>query len=522
MAMHPVRRDLVIAAFLAVLLLLLAGSMALYVLADPGLRVAMQLSAAVKTIDQVYVEPLDWQKLSSAGRDSMFAMLDPYSYPLDDEDLRQLDEEMEGSYVGIGISILPHDSGLLVMSTRERGPADQAGIKNGDIILKVDSLVLAELPQRQALRALRGEDQTAVSLLVYRPSSRDTLRLRVVRARIDFQHVPFAGFTTDSMLYIRMLDFESGATDDLEAALDSLRDLSRTKLRGLILDLRGNPGGLFSEAFATAGLFLPEGSFIVGTSGRSRWNESREFAGSGDMLDGSPMIILVDRGSASAAEIVAGALKQHGRARLVGDTTFGKGLVQGFTRYPNGGGSRLTISRYYLEGGLYLNDFDSTLHETGRGLAPDYIAALPDQSPFLQALDGTLLFEGFAQQHESRLVADSLTALEQRILLELFAAYCAEQKFTFDDRIATAARQVVAIAQVHEVSQPIRQLADSLLARAITAGSDIYFVNGDAVLYRLRYLAVERRFGQSAAYRRVVVRERPDILLAQQLLQASS
>jgi len=287
----------------------------------------------------------------------------------------------------------------------------------------------------------------------------------------------------------------------------------------VILDLRGNPGGLFWEAYHTANLFLNDGQFIVGTAARSRWNEEKHYATGPDHTNGLPMAVLVDRGSASSSEIVAGALHQLGRAQLVGDTTFGKGLVQGYTRFPDGGGSRLTISRYYLEGGLFLNRFDSMLSDTGSGLVPDRQFAFTDSKPLMRDLESAGLLQQFALAYQEQIVEDKPLFATRGAWLDSLRQFLSRHQFAVHTPLVLGAEQMTLVARLDESSPPTVALADRILAEARREALAELEQDREYLRMRLRQMAFERKYGLTRAYAEVLIRERADIRYAAALLR---
>lgn len=512
------RRTVVLSALLAFMLILLCGSIGLFVLTDPDIARAFILPSVALQIERTYSGQVDWNRMLSSARQAMFAELDRYSEFIEPEQFQQLDEEMTGGYSGIGVTVVKHEQGLLVMSVREDGPAAGVGLLTGDIITAADSVSLAGVDIQQASSRLRGPDGSSVLLTLYRPSTDDTPTIRVVRNRLSFLHIPFAGYTPENMIYIRLLDFDAGASTDLYFALDSLLNRTATKPAGVILDLKGNPGGLFSEAYQTASLFLDEGKFIVGTDARSMWNEETHRAEGRDITNGLPLAIIVDRGSASASEIVAGALKQAGRAVLVGDTTFGKGLVQGFTRFPDGSGVRLTISRYFLDGDLFLNEFDSTLSDSGTGLVPDYYVPSAERDPFVAAIERSLLLPEFAHLRQDEITAGAPLLGPDSTWAEQFAVYAGSHGFSFASPRTSAAQRVLKMAEDEGYSGEIIDAARRVLAISIRRDARGFVRFHDYLNMRLKQLAYERKEGTRSAYEQVIVHERPEIRKAVEVL----
>ncbi len=499
---------------------LLCGAGGVYILADRDLHEALAFARVAQEIDQIYPGEVNWDQLFDNAMDGMIGRLDRFSSYHEPTQFGRIREDMSGSYTGIGVSVVQHQRGLLIMSVREDGPAAKAGLLSGDIIVGVDSTQLSGLGVESSTGLLRGPEDTKIQLSIFRPAESDTLQIEVTRRRIEFIRVPYAGFTADSIIYVRLLDFDAGASEEVERALDSLMSEKSVAPKGVILDLRGNPGGLFNEAYETANLFLDDGQLIVGTKGRSRWNEETHFSSGEDMTGGLPMAVLVDNGSASSSEITAGALKQLGRAILVGDTTFGKGLVQGFTRFLDGSALRLTISRYYLEGDVFLNEFDSVLNDTGHGLPPDYVVNFVERESFPRALDYSLLLNRFANRHTDEIVEASDRFSLDDSWVKRFQAFAAEEDFDYGSPIRRAAESLYDLALLESNHPATPVAAERLLAEARRQEEDRFGKYGDYIKMRLKQIALERKLGTREAYARAIVPDRPDIRTAAELLKA--
>lgn len=516
---EPGRRTILISAFLSTLLILLCGGMAAYVLSDPDIKWAYLFSRAATKVQAEYAEPINWEQAFTSAQEAMFSDLDRYSGYMSGQEFSQMREELSGGYSGIGVVVTKHARGLLVLTVREKGPSAAAGLMNGDIIEQVDSVALSSLDMEASSRVLRGKDGSSVRLTVFRPTSEETFSPIVTRGRVELEHIPYAGYTQDSVIYVRLRDFEAGAAQSLSEALDSLLHKPNTRPRGLILDLKQNPGGLYDEAIDVCNLLLERGRFIVGTAARSRWEVERHYATRQDITGGLPMAVLVDRGSASSAEITAGALRQLGRAVLVGDTSFGKGLVQGYSQFPDGSGIRLTISRYFLEGNLFLNRLDSTHSDTGSGLAPDYFVPYADRSPFLSDLESSLLMFRFAHLHQDEIAAGPPALRPPYHWVEQFALFAEREKFEFVSQQTIEALALLSIAKLEQSSPEVIARAEELVAIARKDDRRQFLGNWAYIDMRLRQLAFERKCGSYRAYAEAVVNVRPDIKLAAQILR---
>lgn len=516
---NPNRRQLVLSAALMFLLIMLSGGMGVFVLTDKSLHSSLLLAQTAVVIQKQSNGDLDWDQMFLSGVQSMTDKLDRYSSYIEPTRFQQMDEEFTGAYGGIGVSVIGHESGLLIMLVREHGPGQRVGLLSGDIIIKADSVQLAGMSANECTKLLRGPEDTRVTVTLFRPVTKDTIVVDITRRRIDLLHIPYAGITADSLIYIRILDFGAGTSDDVANALDSLLAERPGEVRGILLDLHGNPGGLFSEAYNTANLFLDEGQLIVGTDGRSRWRD-KEYRSTGvDKTGGLPLAIIVDRGSASAAEIVAGSLRQLKRGILVGDTTFGKGLVQGFSGFPDGSGLRLTVSRYFLEGNVYLNEFDSSLNDVGHGLVPDYYLNAVDREPFPIALENSLLLRKFAAINQDEIVALGGQFSPGKEMIDRFKKFTMENGFVFVSRPSLIARSIVT-QTLFEGRRPRTIASAQRLLRLSRDLDKAQFARyTDYIGRRLRQLAYERTYGLARAYAEVIVPGRPQIRQAAEILR---
>jgi len=322
------------------------------------------LSEVVARVKSDYVEPVDDQRLADLAVRGMVAGLDPHSTLLDAREFAEQRASARGQYVGIGIEVAVRDSAVRVVAAIEDSPADRAGLQSGDVLVAVDGRELPAADPARAVELLRGPEGSVLRLTVDREGSGEPLLFTVRRGRIDLRSV------RDAMLepgigYIRIRCFSEHTADEIDRALARLADANRGPLRGLVLDLRDNPGGELDAATAAADLFLNDG-VIVSATGRASDARFSVTARPGDALDGAPIAVLVNGGSASAAEILAGALRDHGRAVLVGRTTFGKGSVQSLLPLSDGHALKLTTSHYYTPSGASIS---------GRGIRPDIVLA---------------------------------------------------------------------------------------------------------------------------------------------------
>ena len=314
----------------------------------PG-RDASSLGVVVRRVRDAYVEPITEETLTENAIRGIVDGLDRHSSFLDASALRDLREETTGSFGGIGVDIGLVDGYITVISPIDDTPAALAGLRAGDTLIEVDHRSLKGRTVREAVKDLRGEPGTEVHLRVRRDGAAAPMDFNLVRAAIHVNSVR-SRLIEPGYGYVRIAQFQNKTPRDLRAAVQRLADESAGDLLGLIVDLRNNPGGVLGASVDVADAFLDEG-LIVYTEGREAKAELRFMADDGDILDGAPLVVLINRGSASAAEVVAGALQDHGRAILVGTTSYGKGSVQSVLELEGMRAIKLTTARYYTPSG---------------------------------------------------------------------------------------------------------------------------------------------------------------------------
>jgi carboxyl-terminal processing protease len=325
---------------------------------------ARLLSEVMGLIEEDYVEATDDHQLMSNAIRGMVGELDPHSAFMDRDEFEDLKIATEGNYSGIGVEVTVQDGVVTVISPLDDSPAARAGIRAGDAIVSIDGRVLRDEPLGDAIASIRGEPGTVVRVGIERESLAHPVILTIERAIVSVHSVRFE-MLEQGIGYLRISQFSETTGPDASAAIRALGQQAGGKLQGLVLDLRNNPGGVLDAAVEVSDVFLEKGT-IVSAEGRSAESRFRMEAGRGDLSRGAPIAVLVNEGSASAAEIVAGALRDNGRAKLLGQKTFGKGSVQTVVPLEDGQAVKLTTSRYFTPSGI-------SIHE--RGIEPD--VALP-------------------------------------------------------------------------------------------------------------------------------------------------
>ncbi|TCD06719.1 S41 family peptidase [Erythrobacteraceae bacterium CFH 75059] len=346
-------RDIVRTAPLALAVALLPATTA--ALASVDARAAPEfgkLFAAFERIKASYVDQVDDETLIRGAINGMLAALDPHSAYLDGSDLQRLETMIDGNYSGLGLSVVQEDGAVKVISPFRGSPAEQAGIKAGDYITHLDGRLIYGGDLDEAVQQMRGPAGTSIRLTIFRPGREEPFEVSVTRGVIDLEPVT-GSLAAGGIAVITVNEFSRDVGADVLATWRSLQQEAGGRIAGLVLDLRSNPGGSLDEAVAMTDLFLERGQ-IVSQRGRARGESisyDAETVFRGQIAAGVPMIVLIDAGSASASEIVAGALKDHRRAVVMGQRSFGKGSVQTLLPLGRDAALKLTTARYYTPSG---------------------------------------------------------------------------------------------------------------------------------------------------------------------------
>lgn len=302
----------------------------------------------LRLVQDNYVEPVDTDSLMDGAITGLMQKLDPHSTYLDPKRAKRMQERNQGNFEGIGVSFAIVDGNLTVISPIEGSPSYKLGIRSGDIIAKIDGKSAHGITEQEVFDKLRGPRGTTVHVSILREGEPDLVELDIVRDKIPIYSIPYSFMLNNDTGYIRMTNFGATTSDELTKALEKLQGEG---MKQLLFDLRGNAGGYLNAAIEVADKFLPQGKKVVYTRGRlADSNEDYYSTGRGKWRD-EPLVVMVDHGSASATEIVSGAIQDWDRGILVGLTTFGKGLVQRPFPLSNGGSLLVTVARYYTPSG---------------------------------------------------------------------------------------------------------------------------------------------------------------------------
>jgi carboxyl-terminal processing protease len=489
---------------------------------------------AAIAISSSYVENLDDRSLIKAGIDGMLAKLDPYSRFLSDADYLYLKQETEGEFEGIGVSLGFHHDTLTVESVLEGTPSFNRGILAGDRIIAIDGLSTEKLGMREIKIALRGQKGSSVILDVHRPGI-GRLVFQVEREKVEIKAIPFYGMAKGDVGYIKLARFSSGCYRELH---DAIRDLKKLGMTSLILDMRGNPGGLLLESVEVASMFLPEKASIVQTRAKGGLvGDSYFSSGKSDFQVGG-LAVLVDSETASAAEIVAGAIQDHDRGVVIGCATYGKGLVQQIMQFTDDSALKLTTAKYYLPSGRCLQkpnwstfelvsvkDIESTdsLFSTdsgrsvfgGGGVMPDIFTEGEAQSAYV----GALKSESYIFDYSLSYLAEHKIGLKFKVDADMMAEFkklLETKKFRYETDARAAFQDLK-----KNLNEPSSRLSDALnvIDKELGAKEVWEFdAHYSEISRMLQETIILQAFGETALYQEVRLPTDPEISEALNIL----
>ena len=324
-------------------------------------------SDVLGTLKKEYVDDVEQSEVIDSAINGMLQSLDPYSAYMSPDSFKNMNSDTKGEFGGLGIEITMEAGLVKIITPIEGTPADKAGVEAGDYIVKIDNKQVKGMSLLDAVKLMRGKIGTQITITVRRAEVEDELIFKITRGLIKIREV--SAEVKNNIGYIRLRAFNEQSHAQLTKKLSALPN---NKLSGYILDLRNNPGGLLSQAIKITGTFL-DGGEVVSTRGKDQRDIKIFNAKKGDMINKKPLIVLINKGSASASEIVSGALKDHKRAIILGEKSFGKGSVQSIIPLKNGGGLRLTTAKYYLPSG-------ESIHE--KGVEPDITVKRENKEKF--------------------------------------------------------------------------------------------------------------------------------------------
>jgi carboxyl-terminal processing protease len=324
-------------------------------------------SEVLETIKRQYVNEVDQVEVMDSAINGLLQSLDPYSAYMSPKSFNGMQTDTRGEFGGLGIEIGMESGVVKVISPIDDTPASEAGIKSGDYIVRINNQQVQGKTLTEAVELMRGPVGSEIKLTIRRKNEKKALEFKIKRAVIEVKSVVAKIIGDKKIGYLRLKSFNENSDKQLFKKINNFE--KKNELTGYILDLRNNPGGLLTQAISITDFFLDDGE-IVSTKGRKISETRRFFSGKGDGINKKPLIVITNNGSASASEIVSGALKDHKRAIILGERTYGKGSVQSVIPLKNGGGLRLTISKYYLPSGKSISEVgvlpDIFVEETGK------------------------------------------------------------------------------------------------------------------------------------------------------------
>ena len=428
-----------------------------------------------------YVDEIDPEKFMQAGIDGMLGTLDPYTVYIDKEEGDEVDLLTTGKYGGIGVTIGARDGALKVITVMDGYSAQRAGIIPGDRLIEVGGVTVGTKKPDEVRSLTRGEPGTEVKVIIERDGVKKPIEFALIREEIQVKNVTYAGFLGDGIGYIRLERFSRKAGEEVRQAIKEMK--IQGDIKGLVLDLRGNPGGLLDAAVDVVSKFVPRGSPIVTTKGRKPEADKAYQSTEEPLLPSTPLVVLTDRGSASASEIVAGALQDLDRALIVGTRTFGKGLVQTILPLNFGAQLKITTARYYIPSGRSIQEIDyqhrdkngvfATVPDSLRrefktlrgrkefefgGIAPDSVVRDEDVGPMVRELLKRALLFKFANSYITAHKGEKITGIDESIL-SAFRTFLDREKFDYQEEMEG---KITDLRQVAERSHYTPEVSETL------------------------------------------------------------
>jgi carboxyl-terminal processing protease len=460
---------------------------------------ARVFESVVAHVEGSYVDTLAEAGLYDMAIDGLLSQLhDPYSVLLRGDDFRDLTLSATGNYGGIGIQIDVRDGWITVVAPLPETPAERAGVRTGDRVIAVDDSSTRNWSPDRATNALRGDAGTKIRLTVARAGVAAPLQFDLTRAEIHVHSVQFGMVVAPGVGYVQLTIVSDSSARELTQAIDTLRAQGA---KSVILDLRNNPGGLLNEGIAVAELFLDKGQTIVETHGRAPGTNESFAAAKGQRWAGLPLVVLVNEGTASAAEIIAGALQDHDRAVLVGTTSFGKGLVQSL--FPLGANEalKLTTSRWYTPSGRSIQ----RIHEDDRGVShPPVAGAATDTAPRFHTDGGRLMSGGGGIRPDLVVASDSLTVAERRFIRVLGAGVTVYRDVLTAYALDLKARGAVTSPAFAVTPAMVQQVRGRLATRGVTLADSVWRGAMGLVGEQLGYETARYAFGRQDEFRRTL------------------
>lgn len=451
-----------------------------------------EISKSIDTFGKIYrevsinyVDEINPENFMLAGIKGMLSSLDPYTTYIDETMKKDLDVLTKGKYGGIGTSVGLRRNKVTILGLMEGYPAQRQGLRVGDVILKVDSIKINKDNYSDLSSYLKGEPGKTITLTIDRDGVEENLIFHLVIEEIIISNVTYSGFIPEdgNIAYIKLSGFSRAAGSEVKNALLSLK--KKKEIKSIILDLRGNPGGLLDQAIDVAEKFLNKNDLVVSVIGRDTMQIVKYFSEETPIAENDKLVVLIDGGSASASEIVAGAIKDHDRGVIVGERSFGKGLVQTILPLSFNTSLKITTAKYYTPSGRCIQEVDYSQNEeifknleinNGKqfftnnkrevfaegGIHPDSVVSNTSQSKQIQILLARGMFFRFATKHFNTNSIDDIDNLDENIVFSEFLKYLSEHKFDYNSRSEKLLADIEKIAKEEEMTQEIVNLIKEL------------------------------------------------------------
>ena len=513
---------------------------------DTIMRYSKLLAQAAYSINERYVEEIDPKELGYAGIKGMLELLDPFSAMLEKKNYDRLMEFTHGRYEGLGMTIARRGKNIIVVSPIEGTPAFRMGLRAGDRIIEIDGKSTFEMNTEDASKLMRGTAGTKVILKIKREGITEPLEYEIERAVIELKNVPYYGVLDNGIGYIRLSRFSEETGKELN---DALEELKKEDIKGLIFDLRYNGGGLLSEGVETSNLFLDRGKLIVYTQGKKEEEVRKYMAKKDPFFPDKPLVVLVDEQTASASEIVAGAIQDWDRGVIIGDTTFGKGLVQTVLNMPDEVFLKLTIAKYYIPSGrciqkpekskrnqalLSSEDEDSLTDESkeeevyhtnggrevygGGGIVPDIIIEEENLKPIEIDMERKQLFFDFAvryiSQHED---LNRDFEVDEKVISE-FKDFIEEKEFTYSPPLELSLKELEKNITNSKDKDTFEQILKELKTVIQKSKEDDFKNSLDYIKKAIKRDVLYSLYGEKGYYEEIVLKTDPAVKKALKIL----
>ncbi len=522
--------------------LLLIGWLGAYLYASGD-----NLYAGIKLLDRVafevsrnYVEEVNPKDLVYAGIRGMLKILDPHTQFFEQKQYKELMIGTHGKYSGVGMVIGLREKVLTVISPFEGGPAYKAGIQAGDMVIKIEEEPTKGITTQEAATKLRGPKGTKVSLTVKREGVDEPLEFSLIRDIITIKSVPYAGIVANGVGYVRLSRFSENAEEEIREAL---KRVGKEAQKGLILDLRNNPGGLLSQAVDVSDLFLPKGKLVVYTKGRLKGQNRRFYSKFPPLFGDKPLIILVNRGSASASEIISGAVQDWDRGLILGTRTFGKGSVQ--TVLKPGRGTpfegtalKITTAKWYIPSGRCIQkeeraEEDTTQEEQkevfktqggrtvygGGGVTPDVIFELPKLNRLELELSRKGVFFDFAIDYTAKHkhLKRGFKVTDQ--MMVEFKEFLREKDFYYTSKAERQLEDLEKSLKEIEYNSHTEKIIGELRSKVLAAKEKEFDNSLDYIKMGIKREIVSKLWGEEAVYEEFVIRSDKQVQRAVEILE---